>query len=156
MHKEVFITWMQNLSNHNLAESLGPGLISLGVPIPLEAPCWSRQLASSSTSALPLYKGCYRRVIRWRRIFLLSKELAEGDVIVEYKIMNGTWKANKKWLFLLLPLVLAWGKQVVCSQKIANVLLYSFTEYRLEQAVKLLATEVCVLEVCTDEKKETR
>lgn len=39
--------------------------------------------------------------------FLLSKELAEGDVIVEYKIMNGTWKANKKWLFLLLPLVLA-------------------------------------------------
>lgn len=42
---------------------------------------------------------------------------------------------------------------MVCSQKIANVVLYSFTEYRLEQVVKLLATEVCVLEVCTDEKK---
>lgn len=46
-------------------------------------------------------------MIRWRWIFQLRKELAEGDVMVEYKIMNGTWKVNKKLLFLLLPLVLA-------------------------------------------------
>lgn len=70
--------------------------------------------------------------------------------------MNGTWKANKKRLFLLLPLVLAWGKQVVCSQKIVSVLLYSLTEYRLKQVVKLLATGISVWQKFAQMKKKGR
>lgn len=43
---------------------------------------------------------------------------------------------------------------MVCSQKIASVLLYSCTEYRLEQVVKLLATGFFyVPEVHADEKR---
>lgn len=42
---------------------------------------------------------------------------------------------------------------MVCSQKIASVLLYSLTEYRLQQVVKLLATGISVWQKFTQMKK---